>query len=105
VLVVEGRGVFDSLKRSMQLTKSAWGRLLGVHLTWAVCVTPLLIVPWFAYFALGIVGFILFFAVAFAALIAYVRTMQVLIYTDLRMRQESYQAELIADWTRNTSSH
>lgn len=105
VVVVEGRGVFDSLKRSMQLTKSAWGRLLGVHLLWAVCVTPLLIVPWFAYFALGIVGFAVFTAVAFAALIAYVRTLQVLIYTDLRMRQESYEAELLADWTRNTASH
>lgn len=105
VVVVEGRGVFDSLKRSMQLTKSAWGRLLGVHLLWAVCVTPLLIVPWFSYLALGIVGFIVFTAVAFAALIAYVRTLQVLIYTDLRMRQESYETELLADWTRNTASH
>jgi hypothetical protein len=89
----------------MQLTKSAWGRLLGVHLLWAVCVTPLLIVPWFSYLTLGIVGFIVFTAVAFAALIAYVRTLQVLIYTDLRMRQESYETELLADWTRNTASH
>ncbi|MEW5808609.1 MAG: hypothetical protein AB1925_04070 [Actinomycetota bacterium] len=103
VLIIERRGVTDSLRRSMQLAKPAAGRLLGVHLVWAVCVTPVLSIPGLlASFVLGPVGALLFFVIAFAALIAYVRVLQVLIYTDLRMRQERFDTELIADWARNT---
>ena len=103
VMIIEKRGVIDSLRRSMQLAKPAAGRLLGVHLIWAVCVTPVLSVPGLlAGFVLGPVGALLFFVIAFGALIAYVRVLQVLIYTDLRMRQERFDTELAADWARNT---
>lgn len=105
VLVIEGRGVMDSLKRSLQLTKSAWGRLLAIHLLWMVGVGAVLMLPGFAWFALGPVGFIAVMVAAFGALIAWFRTMQVLIYTDLRMRQENYEQELLADWSRNTATH
>jgi hypothetical protein len=103
VLVVEGRGVADSMKRSALLAKPAWGRLLGIHLLWAVCVTPLLALPSLVVgFVLGAFGTVLFMTVGLGVLIAYFRTLQMLIYTDLRMRQESYDRELLADWTRNT---
>lgn len=103
VLVVEKRGVADSMKRSAQLAKPAWGRLLAIHLLWAVCVTPLLLVPSvMVSFILGFVGFAVFWILAFGALIAYFRTLQMLIYTDLRMRQEGYDRELVAAWSRNT---
>ncbi|MCG7592740.1 hypothetical protein [Mycobacterium sp. PSTR-4-N] len=103
VLIIERRGVMDSLRRSMQLAKPAAGRLLGVHLIWAVCVMPVLSIPGLlASFVLGPVGALLFFVIAFGALIAYVRVLQVLIYTDLRMRQERFDTELVADWARNT---
>jgi hypothetical protein len=96
VLVVEGRGVIESLKRSIQLAKPAWGRLLAIHLLWSACVVPLLVVSFVIMFNPVL------YAVAIAGLIAYVRTLQMLIYVDLRMRQEDFDRELLADWTRNT---
>jgi hypothetical protein len=101
VLIVEKRGVADSLKRSMQLTKPAAGRLIGIHLLWAVCITLLFIALSLSMFA-GVLGLALI-AVAFPSLIAYFRALQMLIYTDLRIRREGYDRELIADWTRNTA--
>ncbi|MGH3676971.1 MAG: hypothetical protein ACRDU5_14780 [Mycobacterium sp.] len=95
VLVIEERGVVDSLKRSMQLCKPLWGRLLAIHLFWAVCAVPLLVI------GLVIMFNPVLYAIAIAFLIAYFRTLQMLIYTDLRMRQENYDRELLADWTRN----
>lgn len=103
VVVTERRGVADSFRRSMQLVKSSWGRVLAIHLLWAICAVPLIMLPSFVLpFLLGPVGMVLFFVVAFAILIAYVRTLQLLVYTDLRIRQEHYEHELIADWARNT---
>lgn len=103
VVVLEQRGAMDSLKRSMHLVKTAFGRILGIHLLWVVCVAPILSIPLFAFsFFLDIIGLLLFSFLALAFLLAYVRTMQVLVYTDLRMRQENYEQELIADWLRNT---
>ncbi|WP_156616782.1 hypothetical protein [Mycobacterium sp. 852014-52144_SCH5372336] len=103
VVVTERRGVADSFRRSMELVKSSWGRVLAIHLLWALCVVPLLMLPSFVLpFLLGPVGIVLFFVVAFALLIAYVRTLQLLVYTDLRIRQEHFEHELIADWARNT---
>lgn len=96
VLVVEDRGVIESLKRSIQLAKPAWGRLLAIHLLWSACVVPLLVVSFVIMFNPVL------YAVAIAGLIAYVRTLQMLIYVDLRMRQEDFDRELLADWTRNT---
>ncbi|MCV7192575.1 hypothetical protein [Mycolicibacterium brumae] len=96
VLVVEGRGVFDSLRRSATMSKPAWGRILGIHLLWVVCVFPLVFGGFF-------VGFnVLYFALALGVMIAWVRVLQVLVYTDLRMRQEHYEQQLIAEWTQNT---
>jgi hypothetical protein len=105
VVVTEQRSVLDSFKRSIQLVKSSWGRILAIHLLWAVCAVPLLLFPSFVIpFALGPLGMAVFFVVAFAFLIAYVRTLQLLVYTDLRIRQEHYEHELIADWAHNTGS-
>jgi hypothetical protein len=95
VLVVEGRGVVDSLKRSVELCKPAWGRLLAIHALWAVCVVPLMVISFLIMFNPVL------YAIAIAFLLAYVRTLQMLIYTDLRMRQERYDRELLEDWTRN----
>jgi hypothetical protein len=102
VLVVEKRGVVDSLKRSMQLAKPAAGRLIGIHLLWVVGVIPLMFLTFFISLFAGVLGIVLLF-VGFPVLIAYFRTLQMLIYTDLRIRQENYDRELIADWTRNTT--
>lgn len=103
VLVVENRGVVDSLKRAAQLAKPAAGRLFGIHSLWTACVIPLILIPGIlTNFILGDVGAIVFFVLAIAGLIAYFRILQMLIYTDLRMRQEHFETELIADWSRNT---
>lgn len=103
VVVVEHRGVIDSLQRSIQLVKSAWGRILAINLLWAVCATLIIMIPSITIsFVLGSVGAMLFMLVAIAFLLAYTRTLQLLVYTDLRMRQERYEQELIADWARNT---
>lgn len=103
VVIIEPRGALDSLKRSMHLVKSAFGRILAIHLLWAVCVTPILLIPSLTIsFILGGLGMLLFIFIALPFLLAYVRAMQVLVYTDLRIRQENYEQELIADWARNT---
>ncbi len=106
VLVIEHRGVVDSCKRSMQLVKSAWGRILAIHALWAVCVMPILMLPSFAIsFVLGPIGMLLFMIIALSFMLAFTRTLQLLVYTDLRMRQEQYEHELIADWARNTATN
>jgi hypothetical protein len=96
VLAVEGRGVADSLRRSVSLSKPACGRIIGIHLLWSVCIVPVAIVTL-------VFGFnLLVYAVAAGGLLACFRVLQVLIYTDLRIRQEHYEHQLIAEWTRNT---
>lgn len=105
VLVVEGRGVMDSFRRAWQLAKLSWQRLFGIHLLWAVCITPLLLIPAsIVTLALGFLGLMLFMSAGFAVLIAYFRTLQMLIYTDLRIRQERYDVELSAAWSQNTGT-
>lgn len=102
VLIVEGLGPLSSLKRAAQLSKPAAGRLFGIHALWAICVTPLLFAPGaLVALILGPVGAVLVFALAFGALIAYFRVLQMLIYTDLRIRQEDFGTELHAEWSRN----
>ncbi len=102
VLVVERRGVAESLRRSMQLTKPAAGRLIGIHLLWSVCAAPLLFVVFFVSMFAGALGLLAMF-VGFPVLIAVFRTLQMLVYTDLRIRSENYDRELIADWTANAA--
>lgn len=104
VVITEKCGAIDSFKRSMQLVKRAWGRILGIHLLWMVCVAPILMIPGLTVsFLLGSLGTALFTLAAMALILACTRTLQMLVYTDLRMRQENYEHELIADWTRNTA--
>jgi hypothetical protein len=44
VLTVEGRGVADSLRRSVSLSKPSWGRIVVViHLLWTVCIIPVVL--------------------------------------------------------------
>ncbi|WP_102144556.1 hypothetical protein [Mycobacterium hubeiense] len=104
VLIVEKRGVSASLKRSMQLAKPAWGRLLGIHLLWAVSATVLMTMSWLPILVFGPLAFFVpvLYVVALPFMISYFRSLQMLIYTDLRIRQEAYDRELLADWTRNT---
>jgi hypothetical protein len=104
VLVVENRGVADSLRRSMQLAKPAFGRLLAIHALWAVGATALLMMSWVPVFIFGDLAVLLAvpYLIGLPVMVSYFRTVQMLIYTDLRIRQESYERELLADWTRNT---
>ncbi|RDH76843.1 hypothetical protein DVS77_18540 [Mycolicibacterium moriokaense] len=95
VLVVEGRGVMDTFRRTIEMSKPAWGRLIGIHVLWLLCSAPLMVLSF-------LIGFNpLLFGLILAGMIALFRTLQVLIYTDLRMRQENYDQELLADWTKN----
>lgn len=105
ILVVEGRGVVDSFRRAWAMAKMSWQRLVGIQLLWMVCVFPLLLIPGVIIaLTLGFLGIMIFYTVVFAALIAYFRTLQMLIYTDLRIRQERYDVELSAAWTHNTGA-
>ncbi|MGX9672188.1 hypothetical protein [Mycobacterium sp. HM-7] len=109
-VVIEGRGVGAALRRSVQLLKPAFWRILGIHVLWSVC---MLLVLW-AYFALlgeqmltnlidsplSAAGDLLLFAGVVGVMIGFFRVLQALIYTDVRIRQEGYDHELIADWNR-----
>lgn len=99
VLVVESRGVVDSLRRSVSLSKPAWGRLIGIHLLWSLCFVPLMLVT--TIFGLNL----LVYAVVIGIMIAGFRVLQLLIYTDLRIRAEQYDHELIAEWARNSGTN
>lgn len=103
VVVMEGRGVIDSFRRSFELVKLDWTRIFGIHAMWAICVIPLLLLSsFFVSIALGGIGVGMFFIVALSVLIAYTRTLQMVAYMDLRMRHESFDRELLDAWTRNT---
>jgi len=106
VLVVEKRGVADSLKRAVQLAKPAWARILGIHVLWVAAVVALLMCSWIPVLVLEDLALLvaLPYLVALPFMISYARTVQMLIYTDLRIRQESYERELLADWSKNTQS-
>ena len=102
VVVMENRGVIDSFRRSFELVKLDWTRILGIHAMWAICVVPILLLPTFLIsIALGTVGVAVFFIVALSVLIAYTRTLQMVAYLDLRMRHEHFDRELLDAWTRN----
>jgi hypothetical protein len=109
-VVVEGRGVGTALKRSVQLLKPAFGRILGIHLLWSICMSVVLVV---FFFVLGKqmvtdlfgnpllgVGDLLLFAAVVGVMIGFFRVLQALIYTDVRIRQEGYDRELIDAWNR-----
>lgn len=92
VLIAERRGVVASFKRSAELVKVVWPRILAVHALWAVAIFPVMIVS----LATGF-SFVLY-AASIGVMIAFLRALQVLIYTDVRMRQENFAAELHSDW-------
>lgn len=109
-VVVEGRGVGAALQRSAQLLKPAFGRILAIHVLWSVC---MVVVLW-GYFALfgdqilmnlldspvlAAVDLLVFAGVV-GVMIGFFRVLQALIYTDVRIRREGYDRELIADWNR-----
>ena len=109
-VVVEGRGVGAALQRSVQLLKPAFGRILGIHVLWSVC---MVVVLWGFFTLLGeqiltdlfdspvLAGVdLLLFAGVLGVMIGFFRILQALIYTDVRIRQEGYDRELNADWNR-----
>ncbi len=109
-VVVEGRGVGAALQRSVQLLKPAFGRILGIHVLWSVC---MVVVLWGYFTLLGeqiltdlfesplLAGVdLLLFAGVLGVMIGFFRVLQALIYIDVRIRQEGYDRELIADWNR-----
>jgi hypothetical protein len=109
-VVVEGRGVSAALQRSVQLLKPAFWRILGIHVLWSICMSVVLVV---FFFVLGeqmvtdlfenpllAAGDLLLFAAVIGVMIGLFRVLQALIYTDVRIRQEGYDRELIQDWNR-----
>ncbi|WP_418002137.1 hypothetical protein ACNO8X_18205 [Mycobacterium sp. PDNC021] len=113
-VVVEGRGVGAALQRSVQLLKPAFWRILGIHALWSVC---MVLVFWGYGALLGeqiltnlfespvlAAGDLLVFAAVLGVMIGFFRVLQALIYTDVRIRQEGYDRELIAGWNRAVAS-
>ncbi|KAB7758434.1 hypothetical protein [Mycolicibacterium mucogenicum] len=109
-VVVEGRGIGAALQRSVQLLKPAFGRILGIHVLWSIC---MVLVLWGYFALLGeqiltnlfdspvlAAADLLVFAAVVGVMIGFFRVLQALIYTDVRIRQEGYDRELIADWNR-----
>ncbi|WP_135356937.1 hypothetical protein [Mycolicibacterium sp. NCC-Tsukiji] len=113
-VVVEGRGVGAALQRSVQLLKPAFGRILAIHVLWSVCMA---VVLWGYFTLLGeqiltdlsdsplLAGVdLLLFAGVLGVMIGFFRVLQALIYTDVRIRREGYDRELMADWNRSVAS-
>lgn len=107
VMTLEGLGVVASLKRSAALAKPSFGRLLGLHLLWVVMVFAVLLLT---YSPLGMLtvaipqGAVLlpvYFVLFIAVVVPLFRTVQTLIYTDLRIREGNYTEELIRDRADN----
>ncbi|MGW5317312.1 hypothetical protein [Nocardia thailandica] len=100
VLTIEGGTVTSALTRSAALARPAFWRLVGLHLGWALGMSAALIaggvttvlVAWIVPgLALGILFVPLIFIVIALPM---VRTAQVVIYTDLRLRTENYADDL-----------
>ena len=105
-VVVEGRGVGAALRRSVQLLKPAFSRILAIHLLWSVCMAAVL---WGCFALLGrqlatglmaspllMLGDVVLFAATVGVMIGFFRVLQMLIYLDVRIRREGYDRELIA---------
>ncbi|CAM3821273.1 PQQ-binding-like beta-propeller repeat protein [Smaragdicoccus niigatensis] len=92
-LVIEGRGVVDSLKRSVELTRRAFWRVVALHLLWVALVfgglwltsVPIVIVaaslPSFSLLLFPVV--MAYFAVVFPLF----RAMQAALFSDLSVRE------------------
>ncbi|MEB3020547.1 hypothetical protein [[Mycobacterium] crassicus] len=93
VLVLEQRGIADSFRRSIELCKSAVGRILVVNLVWIAGVAPVVMLSKVTWAVV---------VIASPVVCGVVRCVQMLAYADLRMRQGDYGQELRTDWARNT---
>jgi hypothetical protein len=113
-VVVEGRGVGAALKRSVGLLKPAFWRILGIHLLWSICMSVVVAV---FFLMLGkqmvadllgnpllALGDLLLFAAVLGVMLGFFRVLQALIYTDVRIRQEGYDRELIQSWNRASAN-
>lgn len=91
VMIIEERGAIDSFRRAAQLARPAFGRLLAIHALWMAGILGLSVPA-------GILGMLgmppIFYLVLLGGLIAMFRALQMLIYIDLRMRQENYTPDL-----------
>ncbi|MEB3031321.1 hypothetical protein [[Mycobacterium] nativiensis] len=93
VLVLEQRGITDSFRRSIELCKSAVGRIFVVNLVWIAGVVPVVMLAKVTWVVL---------VIASPVVCGVVRCVQMLAYADLRMRQGDYGQELRTDCARNT---
>lgn len=93
VMILENRGVAESFGRSIQLCKPAAGRIIGIHVLWMTGMAAVALLS----SALTWVTVV----ITYPVLIGLVRCLQMLVYTDLRIRQENYGPELLAEWVRN----
>lgn len=93
VSVLENRGVADSFIRSIQLCSPAAGRIIGIHTLWLV--------------GMGLVALVssvltwVTVIITYPVLIGLISCVHMMIYTDLRIRQENYGPELLDEWMRN----
>ncbi|MEP9414416.1 hypothetical protein ABLE92_08715 [Gordonia sp. VNQ95] len=96
ILMIEQRGVMDTFKRTIALSRPAWGRLIALHLCWLGCGIPLAIV-------LTINGFsVILYATVISVMLAFFRTLQTVVYLDLRMRERSGFDQWLAEaWNQN----
>jgi len=98
VLVLEKRGIADSFRRSIEICRPALGRVVAINLVWIVAVMPVVVLcMWFP--TVTPVVALMVAPVVFGL----VRCLQMLVYADLRMRQDNYGQELRTAWARNTS--
>ncbi|ORV67774.1 hypothetical protein AWC09_16545 [Mycolicibacter hiberniae] len=93
VLIRENRGVAESFRRSIELCKPAAGRIIGIYVLWMAGMVAVALLS----SALTWVTVV----ITYPVLIGLVRCLQMLVYTDLRIRQENYAPELFAEWMRN----
>ena len=98
VVTLEERGVVSALKRSIALVRPALGRILVLHLLWVAVVFAAFFVTYTFTIVISFVfPFLSVFVFPFNFLVIVVafpvfRTLQTLIYTDLLIREGTYQA-------------
>lgn len=99
VLVLEKRGFADSFRRSIEICRPAVGRVIAINLVWIVAVTPVVVLSVLFPTVTPVVVLVIV-PVVFGV----VRCLQMLVYADLRMRQDNYGQELRTAWARNTGA-
>ncbi|MFD3458372.1 PQQ-binding-like beta-propeller repeat protein [Nocardia fluminea] len=117
VLIVEGAGVTLALKRSAQLARPAFWRLLGLHTAWVVLLIVMFVLTSIPFglttWAFGDVlvpgpvvelAWVAFVLAYFSVAIPVFRTAQTLVYTDLCIRQGDYGDQLHRERTEHAMS-